>query len=144
MEADLEVAGHPEAHLWLATEAPDLNAFVYLEVDGSGRSTYITEGTLRASHRKLGRAPYNNLGLPFPSHYQSDPAPIPPGQPVELAFILLPTSYRFPKGSRIRITIAFVDGNNFETPVIDPAPTLHLLRRKNHLSFVQLPVVPSP
>lgn len=40
LEADLEVTGHPEAHLWLATKAPDSDAFVYLEeVDGSGRST---------------------------------------------------------------------------------------------------------
>jgi putative CocE/NonD family hydrolase len=145
LEADMEVTGHPEAHLWLATEAPDLDAFIYLEeVDGTGRSTYITEGTLRASHRKLSRAPYNNLGLPFPSHYQSDLAPIRPGQPVELVFSLLSTSYRFPKGSRIRISVAFADADNFETPVIDPSPTLHLLRDKNHPSFVQLPVVPSP
>jgi putative CocE/NonD family hydrolase len=145
LEADLEVTGHPEAHLWLSTDAPDLDVFVYLEeVDGSGKSTYITEGTLRASHRSMSQAPYNNLGLPFHSHYQSDLAPISPGQPVELVFSLLPTSYRFPKGSRIRVTVAFSDADNFETPVIDPSSTLHLLRDKNHPSFVQLPVVQSP
>jgi putative CocE/NonD family hydrolase len=145
LEADLEVTGHPEAHLWLSTDAPDLDVFVYLEeVDGSGKSTYIIEGTLRASHRSMSQAPYNNLGLPFHSHYQSDLAPISPGQPVELVFSLLPTSYRFPKGSRIRVTVAFSDADNFETPVIDPSSTLHLLRDKNHPSFVQLPVVQSP
>jgi putative CocE/NonD family hydrolase len=144
LEVDTEVTGHPLIHLWLTTDVPDLDAFVYLEkVDGSGRSTYITEGTLRASHRKLSRAPYNNLGLPFPSHYQSDLAPIQPWQPVELVFSLLSTSYRFPKGSRIRITVAFADADNFETPVIEPPPKLHLLRDKNHPSFVQLPVVQS-
>jgi hypothetical protein len=138
----VEVTGHPEVHLWLATSAPDLDAFVYLEeVDGSGKSTYITEGTLRASHRKLSRAPYNNLGLPFHSHYQSDLQPIPAGQPVELIFSLLSTSCRFPKGNRIRITVAFADGDNFETPVIDPPPKVQLLRDKNHPSFVQLPIV---
>jgi putative CocE/NonD family hydrolase len=145
LEADLEVTGHPEAHLWLSTDAPDLDVFVYLEeVDGSGKSSYITEGTLRASHRKLSRAPYNNLGLPFPSHYQSDLQLIPAGQPAELVFSLLSTSYRFPKGSRIRVTVAFSDADNFETPVIDPSPTLQFLRSKNHPSFIQLPVVPSP
>jgi len=142
LEADLEVTGHPEAHLWLSTDAPDLDVFVYLEeVDASGNSTYITEGTLRASHRKLSRAPYNNLGLPFHSHYQSDLEPIPAGQPVNLVFSLLSTSYRFPKGSRIRITLAFADADNFETPVIDPPPTLRMRRDKDHPSFVQLPVV---
>jgi putative CocE/NonD family hydrolase len=144
LEADLEVTGHPLVHLWLTTDVPDLDAFVYLEeVDGSGRSSYITEGTLRASHRKLSRAPYNNLGFPYHSHYQSDLQPIPAGEPVELVFTLLSTSYRFPKGSRIRITVAFADADNFETPVIDPAPKLRLLRDKNHPSFVELPMVPS-
>jgi putative CocE/NonD family hydrolase len=142
LEADVEVTGHPLVHLWLTTDAPDLDAFVYLEeVDGRGKSTYISEGILRASHRKLGRAPYHNLGLPFHSHYQSDLEPIPARQPVELVFDLLPTAYQFPKGSRIRITVAFADADNFETPVVSPAPKLHLLRDKNHPSFVQLPMV---
>ena len=53
--------------------APDLDVFVYLEeVDRSGKSTYITEGDLRASHRKLSQAPFNNLGLPYQTHDQSD------------------------------------------------------------------------
>jgi putative CocE/NonD family hydrolase len=138
----MEVTGHPVVHLWLTTDAPDVDAFVYLEaVDGNGKSSYITEGDLRASHRKLTKAPYNNLGLPYHSHYKSDLELIPAGKPVELAFSLLPTSCRFHKGSRIRITVAFADADNFETPVIDPAPRLHLLRDLNHPSFIQLPVV---
>jgi putative CocE/NonD family hydrolase len=140
----VEVTGHPLVHLWLTTDAPDLDVFVYLEeVDGSGKSAYTTEGILRASHRKLSRAPYNNLGLPFHSHYQSDLQPIAAGQPAELVFSLLSTSYRFPKGSRIRITVAFADADNFETPVIDPAPKLRVLRDQDHASFVKLPMVPS-
>ncbi len=143
LETEVEVTGHPVAHLWLTTDASDLDVFVYLEeVDGSGRSTYITEGTLRASHRKLSKAPYNNLGLPYHSHYKSDLEPIPAGEPIELVFSLLPTSYRFPKGSRMRITVAFVDADNFETPVIDPAPKIRLLRDTAHASFVEFPIIP--
>jgi len=145
LETDVEVTGHPVVHLWLMTAAPDLDVFVYLEeVDRSGKSTYITEGTLRASHRKLSKAPFNNLGLPYHSHYHKDLMPIQAGDPVELVFNLLPTSYRFHKGNRIRITIAFADADNFETPVLNPAPKLHLLRDKDHPSFIQLPVVQSP
>jgi uncharacterized protein len=144
LEADLEITGHPEAHLWLTTDAPDLDAFVYLEeVDGSGRSTYLTEGNLRASHRQMRRAPYKNLGLPFHSHYQSDLEPIPAGQPLELVFNLLPVAYQFAKGSRIRITVALADADNFETPVVHPAPKIRLLRDKDHPSFIQLPLVQS-
>jgi putative CocE/NonD family hydrolase len=142
LETDLEITGHPVVHLWLTTDAPDLDAFVYLEeVDGSGKSTYVSEGDLRASHRKLTKAPYNNLGLPYHAHYKSDLEPIPTGEPVELVFSLLPTSYRFHKGSRMRITVAFADADNFETPVIDPPPKLQLLRDLNHPSFIQLPIV---
>jgi predicted acyl esterase len=70
-------------------------------------------------------------------------APIPAGEPVELVFDLLPTAYLFREGNRIRITITCADADNFETPILDPAPKLHLLRDSNHLSFIQLPVVPS-
>ena len=31
LEADTEITGHPVAHLWLTTDAPDLDIFVYLE-----------------------------------------------------------------------------------------------------------------
>jgi len=144
LQTDVEVTGHPLVHLWLRTDAPDLDAFVYLEeVDGSGKSFYITEGNLRASHRKLSKAPYNNLGLPYHSHYRSDLMPIPAGEPFELVFNLLSTSYCFHKGSHIRITVAFADADNFDTPIINPAPKLQLLRDMNHPSFIQLPIVQS-
>ncbi len=142
LQTDVEVTGHPVVHLWLRTDAPALDAFVYLEeVDGSGKSFYITEGNLRASQRKLNKAPYKNLGLPYHSHYQSDLMPIPVGEPFELFFNLLSTSYRFHKGSTIRITVAFADSDNFDTPVLDPVPKLDLLRDKNHPSSIQLPIV---
>jgi hypothetical protein len=139
----LEVTGHPVVHMWFATAAPDLDVFVYLEaVDRTGKSTYLTEGDLRASHRKLSRAPFGNFGLPYQSHLQADQQPIVAGEPFELDFSLLPTSYRFPAGSRIRVTVAFADAGNFDTPVLNPAPALRLLRGTGQLSFVELPVIP--
>jgi putative CocE/NonD family hydrolase len=144
LETNMEITGHPVVHLWLMTDAPDLDAFVYLEeVDRSGKSNYITEGILRTSHRKLSQAPFNNLGLPYHSHYQSDLMPIPAREPIELVLSLLPTSYRFHKGNRIRITVAFADADNFDTPIIDPAPKLKLLREMNHESLIQLPMAQS-
>ena len=138
----VEVTGHPVVDLWLTTQAPDLDAFVYLEeVDSQGKSTYITEGDLRASHRKLSQAPFNVFGLPYHSHLQADQETIPAGEPFELNFSLLPTSYQFHAGSRIRITVAFADAGNFDTPVLNPAPTVTLLRDVNHPSLIQLPVV---
>ncbi len=99
---------------------------------------------LRASHRKLGQAPFNNFGLPFQSHYQADQESVPAGEPFEMVFTLLPTSYRFHAGSRIRITLAFADAGNFDTPILNPAPVLQLLRDAGHPSFVELPVQQQP
>jgi putative CocE/NonD family hydrolase len=143
LEKAVQVTGHPVIRVWLKSDAPDLDMFAYLEeVDDRGNSTYITEGNLRASHRTLGQAPYDNLGLPYHRHYQNDLAPIPAGEPVELAFDLLPTSYLFRAGNRIRITITCADADNFETPALDPAPKLYLLGDRNHPSSIQLPIVP--
>jgi putative CocE/NonD family hydrolase len=142
LETTVRVIGHPVVHLWLRSEAPDLDVFAYLEeVDGDGNSTYITEGNLRASHRSPAQAPYDNLGLPYQSHFQKDLKSIPAGEPFELTFDLLPTAYHFSKGKRIRLTIAFADADNFDTPRIDPVPKIDLLRDRKHPSSVQLPVV---
>jgi len=140
LEADLFVIGHPFVHLWLATAAPDLDAFVYLEeVDAQGHSTYITEGTLRASHRLEMDAPYNNLGLPFYRHYKSDLLLLPDEEPFALSLDLLPTAWRFHSGSRIRVTVAFADADNFDTPILDPAPEVRLLHDVDHPSYIDLP-----
>jgi len=145
LESDVVITGHPVVLLWLTTSAPDLDAFVYLEEVGKdGTSTYVTEGDLRASHRKLCQAPYNNFGLPYQTHNQADMEAVPAGEPFELDFSLLPTSYRFHAGSRIRITVAFADAGNFDTPVITPTPTLKVLRDASHFSFVELPIVQQP
>lgn len=141
----VDLTGHPIAHLWLTTSAPDLDVFVYLhEVDSNGDSTYITEGALRASHRALSPAPFDNFGLPWRDHFQSELMPIPAAEPMELVFDLRPTAWRFSAGKQIRITVAFADSGNFDTPVLNPAPTLQLLRDVGHPSYIELPIIPSP
>jgi putative CocE/NonD family hydrolase len=142
LETALNITGHPLAHLWLRTDAPDLDVFVYLEqVDQKGNATYITQGNLRASHRLLSPAPFANFGLPWHNHFQSELQPIPAGQPFELDFDLLPTSWQLAPGKSLRITVAFADAGNFDTPILDPAPTLQILRDMNHPSYVEIPVV---
>jgi uncharacterized protein len=140
LQAAVQVVGHPIVRLWLTTVAPDLDVFAYLErVDDNGSSTYVTEGVLRASHRAVSQAPYVYLGLPYRNHFRAEAQPIPPGQPIELVFDLLPMAVQFPAGSRIRVTIAFADADNFDTPVLDPAPRLHLLMDADHPSSIRIP-----
>ncbi len=142
LEQPVKVAGHPIARIWLTADVPDLDVFVYLEqVDAKGTSTYITEGQLRASHRALGVAPFDNFGLPWRNHFESEVQPLPADQPVELVFDLRPTAWQFPQGSRIRITVSFADAGNFDTPVLTPAPTIRILRDASHPSSIELPLI---
>lgn len=138
---DLELTGHPVVQLWLSSAAADLDLFVYLEdVRRDGQSRYVTEGMLRASHRRPGRAPYNNLGLPYHSFQRVDAAPLAAGEPQELAFALLPSAYRWREGHRIRVSIALADVDNFATPRLDPPPRMRVLRQGAHASRIVLPL----
>ena len=144
LEEDVEITGHPVVHLFVATQARDMDFFVYLEeVDYSGRSTYITEGCLRASHRDLGRAPFNNGALPFHRSFKKDLRPLPPGKPVKLTLDLLPTSRLFRRGNRIRIAISGADADNFKSQALKTAPVVHILRNGRYASFVEFPIIPS-
>jgi putative CocE/NonD family hydrolase len=137
-----EVTGHPVAHLWLTSSAPDVDIFVYLvEARADGSLHYITEGQLRASHRALADPPYDRMGLPYHRSFKEDVRPIAAGEIVELAFDLQPTSILFQKGSRIRITITGADRDNFDTPIAWPAPTIEVLHGGTHASYVELPVI---
>jgi uncharacterized protein len=142
LAADLEVTGHPVAHLWLSTRAKDADLFVYLEEETpGGKSRYVTEGTLRASHRRLAEPGFNNLGLPFHRGLKADTEEL-SGEPAELVLDLLPTSTRFPAGSRIRVTITGADRDNSLTPEQSPPPVISILRNSAHASYVVLPIVP--
>ena len=135
------LVGHPVVHAWFVCDSADLDVFAYLEaVDSKGRSTYITEGNLRASQRALCQAPFDNLGLPYHSFYASDVEPVTAGEPFELVFDLQPTAYRFAEGERLRISIAFADSDNFDVPELNSPPTIKLLHNSSHLSYVILPV----
>jgi putative CocE/NonD family hydrolase len=142
LESPLEVTGHPVIHLWVNSSANDGDFFVYLtDVSSDDLSMYVTEGKLRASHRALSAAPYDNFGLPYHPSNEADIADL-PGEPVELVFDLLPTSYVFDAGHRIRVTITGADKDNLSTPVLDPPPTVSVYRDAEHASYIELPVIP--
>jgi putative CocE/NonD family hydrolase len=144
LTGEVDVTGHPVVHLWVTTTTKDSDFFVYMEdVDKTGDSHYITEGTLRASHRTVSTPPYDNLGLPYHRSYAEDIADL-PGRPVELVFDLLPTSYAFDVGHRIRITITCADKDNALTPELNPPPTVSLYREADYASYIMLPIIPNP
>ncbi|MFH8349510.1 CocE/NonD family hydrolase [Streptomyces sp. NPDC018045] len=139
---DLEVTGHPVVHLWVTASHPDAAFFVHLsEVDDAGRSHYVTEAAVRASHRALGDAPFDTMGLPYHRGTRDAVAPL-PGVPAELVADLHPTSYAFAAGRRLRISVTCCDRDNAHVEEITPAPVVRIHRGPRYPSRVVLPVLP--
>lgn len=142
LERDTEVTGHPVLTLHVATTAADGQFFAYLEdVDEKGRVGLVTEGQLRAIHRKLSdeKPPYV-IFTPYRTFKRKDAMPMVPGEVGEIVFDLLPTSYLFKKGHSIRLALAGADSSHFALPTGDP-PTWTVHRTTTHPSRVVLPVV---
>lgn len=115
LDADTEITGHAIITLQVASTANDGAFIVYLEhVTPEGVVHYLTEGQLRALHRKISEkpAPYT-LSKPYHSFKREDAQALVPGDVSELTFGLLPTSVRIPAGHRIRIAIACADKDLF-------------------------------
>ncbi len=143
LEEAMEVTGHPLVRLFVSSSASDGGFFVYLEdLDERGRIVHVTEGLLRAAQRKLSvdPPPYRSVS-PYRTHKRADAAPLVPGEVVELVIDLLPTSYLFARGHRIRVAIAGADRDHFAIfPELPPTVEIH--RTPALPSALALPVVP--
>jgi len=141
-EQDLEIAGHPVMSLWLASSEPDAAVFAYLsEVETDGTSRYVTEGVLRAIHRAEAPAPRNyRTTWPWRTFARKDARPMPIGEPQLLRFALLPTAWRFAKGSRLRLSIAGADADHFVQAPHGRPPLLTILSGGDRASVLELPV----
>ena len=141
LSLDLQVTGHPQIILHVSSTATDGDFIATLQdvaPDGSAKSYNIT-GRLRGSHRKLGDAPYDYLGLPWHSSRKADLSPMVPGEPTELCFDLLPLSLVFRKGHRIRVVLTFAAGRATEAQ--NPAPVVTIHRDATRRSALILPVI---
>lgn len=110
LAADLEATGHPVAALDVAFEGTtDGQLFVYLEdVAPDGRVAYVTEGCLRALHRRM-----KDGARTFAA---ADARPLADGERAELVVPLLPISWLFRAGHRVRVAIAGCDADHFTPP----------------------------
>ena len=139
---DMEVTGHALVDIFISSSTTDAQVFVYLEdVDENGKVEYVTEGELRALHRKVSndKAPYKQVG-PYHSFLKEDGQPLVPGEVAQMQFSMLPISYLFKKGHRVRIAIAGADADQFRNMTNDePQYTFH--RSFKYPSRVELPVI---
>jgi len=145
LEHELPVAGIPVVQLQLSSaDATDVDVYAYLTaVDAQGRSRLVSEGILRASHRTLGKAPYDNFGLPFPTSHSRDVAAAPPlsQTPVTLEFAMYAVGRVFQPGERLRLTLSGTDRDNTATPEQTPAPHLGLHVGGPYRAALRLPVL---
>ena len=143
LEADVEITGHPVVSLFITSTHTDGAFFVYLEeIDENGRVTYLTEGELRALHRRVSGEPNpTKLPVPYHSFMKKDALPLKPGEVAELRFALQPISVLVKKGHRLRVAIAGHDKDTFIRVPPEGTPTISMLRSSRGLSRIELPVI---
>ncbi len=114
LDSAAELAGHAVIELHLSSSEPDAALFVYLtEIEADGRERYVTEGLLRALHRKEAPCPpMFRTSWPFRTFRREDARPLVPGQAELIRFALLPVAWRFSPGSRIRVSLAGADADH--------------------------------
>lgn len=153
LDREHEITGHPVLHLVLAANVPTTDAYAYLEdVAPDGSSLLVSEGQLRADFHRL--RPTQQIAaaaaklcvmpaLPYHGYTQADhdAAPLAGGRKVRLEFDLMPTSWLFAAGHRIRLSLAGADEGSFElAPQINDA-IWHVQRGPGD-SVLELPWVP--
>ncbi len=144
LEADLEMTGSPTVRLYVSSDHEDGAFYVYLEdVSPDGRVTYLTEGLLRAAHRREkdpAEAPFVPLGI-YHSFREEDAVPLVPGEVAEIGVTLLPFSIVFRRGHAIRVTVAGFDGSMMYRCPLEGTPVITVERNAVYPSRLVLPVL---
>jgi putative CocE/NonD family hydrolase len=147
LEADLEVAGSPTVTLHMASTHSDGAFHVYFEdVAPGGRVSYLTEGILRAIHRKTRdpkTAPFVPLGV-YHTYGKVDAQPLAPGEVAEIPITLQPISVVIHKGHRIRVAIAGHDAALKDRFPSTGTPQLSFQRNAVYPAGIKLPVMSAP
>ena len=140
----LALAGHAVVSVWLEADQPDAAIHVYLEdIGADGRCRYVTEGALRALHRKTAPCPaHHRTSWPWRTFARADAALLPRGEAVELTFALLPVAWAFAAGSRLRLAISGADCDHVVQVPHGRPPLLRIHHGSRHPSRLVLPCLP--
>jgi uncharacterized protein len=145
MTKDLVIAGPSSLDLYLKSSARDTDLQVTLsEVRPDGNETYVQNGWLRASHRKLD--PKRSTAIdPWPTHLKRDAAPLPRGAYTLVRVPIFPVAHVFRAGSRLRVTVQAVGGDRprWDFATIDKGHAVNTISLGGKLaSSLVLPVIP--
>lgn len=117
LEQDTTVVGAGAVYLWVRSSTPDVDLQATIsEVSADGNETFVQNGYLRTSMRKLSTDTNNPMHTPssvlepVPSMLEADVEPMPRGRFTEVAIPLYYSGHAYRAGSRIRVTIAAPNG----------------------------------
>src|SRR6201999_15776 len=117
LSADTTAIGGGAVNLWVKSSTPDVDLQATIsEVRPDGNETFVQNGWIRASERKLSTDADNMFKQrptklqPIPPFTTADASPMPHGQFVEVVIPLYYEGHAYRAGSRIRVTIAAPNG----------------------------------
>jgi putative CocE/NonD family hydrolase len=140
-ERTQEICGYPIVSLFIKSSHSDGAFFVYLEaVDEKGQAQYLTEGLLRALHRKIssGKPPYKQF-VPYHSFLREDAMPLVPGEWAELNFGLNPISALIRAGWHLRVSVAGADKDTFQRIPVVGQPEVEIALGGERSSRLEIP-----
>jgi len=140
------VVGGGSVQVWIKASVPSVDLQVTVsEVRPDGKETFVQDGWLRTSERKL--ASGSTLLDPLPTYRKADAAPLPTGAWTQVTVPLYYEGHAYRAGSRIRVTISAPGGAQPIWAFADTQPakgtaTVQLAYSPMMPSRLTLPVVP--
>jgi uncharacterized protein len=117
LSSDTTATGGGAVNLWVESTTPDVDLQATIsEVRPDGNETFVQDGWIRASERKLATTSENMFRQtptplqPIPTFLASDVKPMPPGEFVPVTIPLYFEGHVYRAGSRIRVTISAPNG----------------------------------
>jgi uncharacterized protein len=153
LAADTTVIGGGAVYAWVRSSTPDVDLQASIsEVRPDGNETFVQNGYMRASERKLSTGSDNlfkepsTLLNPIPSFAEADVAPMPSGGFVQVPIPLYYQGHVYRAGSRIRVTIAAPNGAqpvwSFSRSVPNGQSTVAIAYSPIQASKLVLPTIP--
>jgi uncharacterized protein len=153
LTGDTVVIGSGAVDLWVRSSTPDVDLQATIsEVRPDGNETFVQNGWIRASERKLATGSHNMFKQrsttldPIPRFTAAAAAPLPSGQFVKVVIPLYYEGHVYRAGSRIRVTISAPNGTqpiwSFSQTVPHGTAKVSIAFSRSTPSSLVLPVVP--
>ncbi|HUR50611.1 MAG TPA: CocE/NonD family hydrolase [Mycobacteriales bacterium] len=153
LKAATTVVGAGAVQLWVRSSTPDVDLQATIsEVTPDGHETFVQNGWIRASERKLATSAQNILRQPstavepVPTMRAADARPMPANRFVEVVVPLYYQGHAYRPGTRIRVTIAAPNGSqpiwSFGETVPKGTSRVSIAFSRAMPSSLVLPVVP--